>query len=442
MKHLIATLAVLLMLPAAPAAAAPYVLTPGQTCGGWPRLPIDMASGMCAGLVVGPPPGTSGLARRTLRMPRTLVQLPGGRDWIVADLGGWDPGKGSVWRLRAEAGKPVVLTPLLTGLTMPHGLGIGPDGQLYVGEMSRVIRFNPGAPLPATTVEVVVAGLPDNRLHDNRHPLSNFIFDANGDLLVNVGAPSDQCAVRGKPDGAPRCGQTEGDEPLAGVRRYRYVGKGKWAPDFTMLARGLRNSLALARTSAGTILQAENSYDFASLDSPFEELNVLAEGGHHGWPYCFDMDRPAPVWRGKTDFSCAGSGHAPPALLLPPHAAPLGMTLYDGAMFPRLRGRLLISFHGYQPTGARIVAFELGKDGKPRPTPGARYPAYGAGGKVAWKAYPGPGAEPLVLTPGWNAVAGRRPMGAPVGLAVAADGAIWVADDRNGTIIRIAADGP
>ena len=38
----------------------------------------------------------------------------------------------------------------------------------------------------------------------------------------------------------------------------------------------------------------------------------------------------------------------------------------------------------------------------------------------------------------WNAVASKRPMGAPVGLAVAADGAIWLADDRNGHILRIA----
>jgi glucose/arabinose dehydrogenase len=35
-----------------------------------------------------------------------------------------------------------------------------------------------------------------------------------------------------------------------------------------------------------------------------------------------------------------------------------------------------------------------------------------------------------------------RPTGAPVGLAVAPDGAIWVADDRNGTLLRIAADRP
>lgn len=441
MKRLTAALALLLMLVAAPVMAAPYVLPPGQTCDGWPRLPIEMAPGMCAGLVVAPPPGTSGLSKRVLRMPRTLVQLPGG-DWIVTDLGGWDPGKGSVWRLRAETGRAPVLTPLLKGLTMPHGLGIGPDGLVYVGEMSRIIRLNPGAPLPATTVEVVVAGLPDNRLHDNRHPLSHFIFDANGDLLVNVGAPSDRCLVKGKPDGTPRCVQSEGAEALAGVRRYRYLGQGRWAETYTMVARGLRNSLALARTPAGTLLQAENSYDFdPATDRPFDELNVLVEGGHYGWPYCYDMKTSTPGWGGATDFRCRSADHARPALLLPPHAAPLGMLVYQGGLLPQLQDRLLVSYHGYRATGARIVAFALDARGLPVATAGARYPAYGAGGLV-WKPHPGPAAEPLILTPGWQAVAGKRPMGAPVGLAVAADGAVWVADDRNGTVVRVSVDRP
>lgn len=439
MTRLIAALALLLCL-AAPAVAAPYAVEAGKTCDGWPRAPIEMAPGLCAGIVVQPPPGR-GLSIRKLRLPRTLVQLKNG-DWIVADLGGWDPEKGSVWRMRAERGKPPVLTPLLRRLTMPHGLAIGPDGKVYVGEMSRIIRFDPNAADPAATVEVVVSGLPDNRLHDNRHPLSNFIFDADWSLLVNVGAPTDQCVVKGRPVAAP-CPERDGPDALAAVRRYRYLGGGRWDLAFETFARGLRNSLALARTPAGTILQAENSYDFApAQETPFEELNVLSPGADYGWPYCFDLTATTAVWRGRSPLDCRSPAHAKPALLLPPHAAPLGMTVYDGAMFPQLKGRLLISYHGYRATGGRVVAFTLDGKGLPVATKGARYPARGADGKTVWRPYPGPAAEPLELTPGWNAVKGKRPMGAPVGLAVAADGAIWLADDRNGHILRISADRP
>lgn len=439
MKRLLALLALLLLVPAS-AVAAPYAVEAGKTCDGWPRLPIETAPGMCAGQVVAPPPGR-GLSTRQLRLPRTLVQRPGG-DWIVVDLGGWDPGKGSVWKMVATPGKPPVLTPLLRKLTMPHGLGIGPDGKVYVGEMSRIIRFDPDAPDPAATIEVVVSGLPDNRLHDNRHPLSNFIFDADWSLLVNVGAPSDQCVAKGKPVLAP-CTEREGPDALAAVRRYRYLGDGRWDARFETFAKGLRNSLALARHPSGTILQAENSYDFApNAETPFEELNALIKGRDYGWPYCFDMTGRTPAWKTASPLPCASASHEKPKLLLPPHAAPLGMTLYEGAMFPQLRGRLLVSYHGYRATGGRVVAFELDGKGLPVAKTGARYPAYGAAGKTVWRAYPGPAAEPLILTPGWNAVAGKRPMGAPVGMAVAADGSIWIADDRNGHIIRLAADRP
>jgi len=62
---------------------------------------------------------------------------------------------------------------------------------------------------------------------------------------------------------------------------------------------------------------------------------------------------------------------------------------------------------------------------------------------VTLKAYgSGPGAEPLVLTPGWDLKVGSHPAGAPVGITVAQDGSLWVPDDRNAAILRIAADRP
>ena len=62
---------------------------------------------------------------------------------------------------------------------------------------ARIFRFDPLAKDPAGTLEVVVTGLPDNKLHYNRHPLTHFLFDQDGDLLVNVGAPTDHCVPRG-----------------------------------------------------------------------------------------------------------------------------------------------------------------------------------------------------------------------------------------------------
>jgi glucose/arabinose dehydrogenase len=439
-----ALVAVLLFVSSVSAyAAAPtrqLYIPSTASCDGYPRLAIDMVDGYCAGFVLGPTPGS--FRHRAIRMPRMLLPLADGRGWIVTDLGLWTERKGSVWRVEAERNKPARLTKLFDKLSLPHTVAFGPDGWVYVGEMSRIFRFDIAAPDPAGTLQVVVSGLPYNKLHDNRHPLSHFIFDANGDLLVNVGAASDQCAPDGAVALAPTCAEGEGDDAKAVIRRYVYLGGGKWESKPTVLARGLRNSLVLVRHKSGTLLQAENSFDFApSADLPYDEVNVIRPGAHFGWPYCADMNRPTPAWIGTPAMDCSSAAHEKPAVLLPPHAAPLGAIYYEGSMFPALQGKLLMTWHGYRPSGSRLVAFDVDDKGIPTRKPEASYAEY-AENDVIMKSYYGPAAEPTVLTPGWNLQPGIRPAGAPVGLAVAQDGAIWIADDRSGAVLRIAVDGP
>ncbi len=230
---------------------------PQGSCDGYPRLAIGMAKGFCAGLVLGP---TAGNKTRKLLLPRSLAQLYE-TTWLVTDLGGWGTVRGSVWKLRSCPGQAPELTRLLDKLNLPHALAIGPDGLAYVGEMSKIFRFDPRAADPAKTIETVIADLPDNRLHENRHPLSKFAFAADGAMLVNVGAPSDQCLdAAGRPLGKT-CPESEQG---AGIRRYALLSPGRWSGEYTVYAKGLRNSVALAVHRSATVLQGENSYDFAA----------------------------------------------------------------------------------------------------------------------------------------------------------------------------------
>ncbi|MFO1012891.1 MAG: PQQ-dependent sugar dehydrogenase [Caulobacteraceae bacterium] len=406
-----------------------------STCDGYARAPIEMSEGFCAGLVAAPP----AQGPRTLVFPRTLLALPGG-DFLVVDMGGWGTTRGAVFRLTARPGQAPVLRRILSGLNMPHMAAVGPDGKIYLGEMNRIIRFDPDAYDPRASIEVVVADLPSNRLHDNRHPLSSFLFALDGALIVNVGAPSDQC-VKPAPRPGARCAEAEGPQAAAGLWRYAYLGNGRWSDQPTVLARGLRNSLALALHASGSILQGENSIDLPGEYTPFDEINLIEPGRFYGWPYCMDALTPVPAWKAAGAMTCRDETvYTPPVLLLPPHSAPLSMLYYQGPMFPELKGHLLVALHGYRSAGARIIAYDVDERGVPRVQERATYQVYMPGTAAARLYRQGPAAFGLILTPGWNAQPGRRPMGTPVGLTVAADGAIWVAEDKNGTILRIARD--
>ena len=420
------------------AATQPYVRQE-TTCDGFPRVAIGMAPGYCAGLVFSPE--GDDFRHRQVKTPRMLLQLPDGRHWILTDLGAWTAGLGKLWMLDVQSPKQVQVKVLMSGLTMPHTVALGPDGNIYVAEMNRIFRLDlEGDQAHATTV---VDGLPGNRLHPGRHPLSHFEFDKNGDFLVNVGADTDQCTDKSGVAAGATCAESEGENARGVIRRYAYQGQGRWDQAPKVVARGLRNSLVLVRHSSGTILQGENSYDFApSEDRPYDEINVIRQGAHYGWPYCYDMDQVTPVWATAGAMDCHSSAHEKPVALLPPHAAPLAAVYYSGAMFPALQGKLLMSWHGYRPTGSRVVAFDVDASGVPVTNTHARYPEY-SGGDVVYKSYgSAPAAEPLILTPGWDLKAGSHPAGAPVGIAVAQDGSLWVPDDRSASIIRSAVDRP
>lgn len=391
-------------------------------CGGYPATTVGMAPGYCLGLVW-QRNGDDGP-----RMPRTLYQMSNG-DWLVADLGGWVAGRGAIWRLRSANGQ-ASWSRLLAGLSMPHTIARGPDGRIYVAEMSRIFAFDPAQPAEGQTV---IAGLPDNRLHDNRHPLSAFVFQADGSMLVNVGAPSDRCLdARGRPNRDAN-GQCAERAEQAMVRRYAYLGQGRWSADWTPFATGLRNSVAMAVHPSGSVWQAENSVDLNDPVRPYDEINRLIAGRDYGWPYCTDMGTALAGW----PAAVAGcSRRTAPTSLLPPHSAPLAMLFYDGAMFPELRGRMLISWHGYRRAGGRIMAVDTTAEGAPVTATRARYAIYPRGSMLYPAAAPAP--QGRLLTPGWGAMSGQHPMGAPVGMAVARDGSIWVADDRNGAVLRIA----
>ncbi len=376
-------------------AAGPAYATAGD-CGGFPKANLVTPSGWCVGVVA-----------TDLRFPRGFSVLPNG-DLVVAELGGWVENRGRLSILRKAKG--YARETLYEKLDQPHGVVVGPDKLVYVGVIGAIFRFDPADP-QKSRVDVIggrsgVAGPPGN----GRHPLTNFVFDAKGDILVNVGSASDNC------DSEDKSAKTCAEAATNGLIR-RYPMKDGRASAFKVEADGLRNSLALAvHKASGNLWQAENSRDGINKrdpklnDSllPHDELNLIVAGRNYGWPYCYDANLTAPEFPGH---DCKTK--AAPVLLLPPHAAPLGMAIDNDAKLPvPYTGHMLISYHGYRKTGHRVVALKLDAQGKPV-------------------------GEPVDLISGWDAGGDGKPLGAPVEVRIAPDGAIFITEDRNRTVLRM-----
>lgn len=461
MAALVALLGLASMASSEPARKSGYAIG-AETCGSgdlaFPKIQIDMKAGFCAGLVAS--------EEDHLKFPRSIIQVPGHDLFVVADMGGWGHADGRLLLLDPHASPGQRFKELLTGVEYPFGLVIGPDRKLYASTAETIFRFDPLADNPRGTVETVIRHMPGRRitlpdgtrLDESAHPLKQFVFDKTGRLFVNIGAHSDDC-ITSAPITRP-CAAAEGASAMAAIWLFTPPAGGVFPalkpgdtdPPHAVYARGLRNSMAMALhpnfPDAGyAFLQGENGRDLPDIFKPNEEINAIEQGRHYGWPYCFDLSTPSPEFRtvlqsGTYKSLCTANAiYRQPLSLLPPHGAPLAMLYYHGAKFPELEGKLLVGLHGYRPTGSRVLAYDVDDHGFPKSSPApVRYHISCAAdptrsfqtdaGEVAAAPF-----EELIA--GWHRVNGARPQGAPVGMTVAEDGAIWLVEDKNQTVIRI-----
>lgn len=452
-----------------------------ELCGEFPRVQIGSRPGTCVGLVASREDG--------LINARNIVQLPGTKYMLVIDQ---VPRKvvkdtsgnsiitlrGKVYSLDPTQPTPFKLKILLDGLDTPMGLAIGPnDGLVYVGLADQVIRFDAKAAEPAKTVEVVARGFPVRNLvfpnlkepiAESNHSQKQIVFDHDGNLYVNVGSPTDNCSDGTASSACLQASGTKTIPPMAAIWKFS-VEPGKSLPalkekeinaginstQYKVFAKGLRNSMAMAihptYPQNGVFIQAENSRDLPGQDRPNEEINLIEEGKNYGWPYCYDLDKTNSEY---TQFTASGlyanfcknpAAYQPPFSLMPAHVAPLGATYYFGSRFPELQNTLLVGWHGYIATGSRLVFYKTDAGGRPvienhpiqyrKNCDGDQTHTITSDGDAVSS-----GAQFEELISDWYQVSGVRPKGAPVGLTVSEDGAIWVVEDKNATVLRIDVD--
>jgi glucose/arabinose dehydrogenase/cytochrome c5 len=388
-------------------------------CDGLPAIDVSTAPGFCVGQVY------NGVG---LRKPRTAAVVDD-HHLIITDLGSWEPYDGKIFSLNF-ANSPSELKLIFSNksflntydprreiINRPHQITKHTDGLYYVGSSTSILRFNPLAENPIETIEVLIKDLPNEGLH----PLKSFAFDDSGSLYVNIGAATNVChkSSIGGIFGKTKTVCDEGENKLIGqgqIRRYKINPDGSISKGFEVFALGLRNSVALAWDPIRKVLiQGENSRDAIEKSAPLlnganlphDEINIISEGKHYGWPYCYDDNQNSPEWKQN---KCAT--YQKPQLLIPAHAAPLSLHFYEGSMFPTwYQGRMLSAFHGYEAHGHRIVAFKRDAQGMPTGIP-----------------------QSVVYN--WN-TKGEQKFGSPVGLTELPDGSVIIVEDSNQKILRL-----
>jgi len=277
---------------------------------------------------------------------------------------------------------------LADDLRTPNGIAYH-DGNLYVAEIERVLRFpNIGERLyDPPEPDVLPIDLPSKSHHGWRY----IGFGPDGKLYISIGAPCNVCVERG----------------FAVIERMNVDGSER-----ETVARGVRNSVGFTwHPQTGELWFTDNGRDRLGDDSPPCELNRVSEPGQHfGFPYCHGGFIEDP------DFGSGGSceNYTPPVRKLGPHVAPLGVRFYTGEMFPeRYDGQIFIAEHGSwnrtNKIGYRITMVTLD---------GNRAVDY------------------RTFADGW--LDGDKTLGRPVDLLVLRDGSLLVSDDFNGLVYRIA----
>jgi glucose/arabinose dehydrogenase len=331
--------------------------------------------------------------------PRVIRVAPNG-DVFVAES---RAGRIRVFRGLTRDGQPERSEVFAADLNRPYGLAFYPPGPeprwLYVGDNDAVLRFPYAAgDLKASGEAQRLAELPHGF---DGHWTRDLRFSLDGrTLFVGVGSASNL------------------DDPDTSAGEARRANILAFDPDGSrprIYASGTRNPSGLAVDPAtGRLWCAVNERDGLGDDLVPDYVTAVREGGFYGWPWWYLGAHPDPRMGGRhpelKDRAIV------PDVLLQAHDAPLQLEFYTGARFPeRYRGDLFVTSHGSWNrsvrTGYELIRISLHQASRPQ----GDYEDFLTG----------------FVLPGGDV------WGRPVGVAVAADGALLVSDDAGNVIWRI-----
>jgi glucose/arabinose dehydrogenase len=294
-------------------------------------------------------------------------------------------------------------------LKIPNGVCFSRDGMLYVAEQNRVLVF-PAAeffyegPDVAAFLVVKQGDLIPPTEESYNHTARVCRVGPDGKLYITLGQPFN-VPPKEKADLYAKTG-------IGGIIRIDQDGKNR-----EVFATGIRNSVGMDfNPKDGTLWFTDNQVDGMGDDRPPGELNRATQAGQN---FGFPWFGGGSVRTTEYQADSPPEGIVPPQVEMDPHAADLGMTFYNGTLFPeRYRGGIFSAQHGSwnrtTPIGARVMFTSLKPDGT--------------------------ADKPEVFAEGWLTENGEY-LGRPVDVTSLPDGSLLVSDDTAGAIYRISYEG-
>jgi glucose/arabinose dehydrogenase len=335
---------------------------------------------------------------------RWMAVAPNGDVFLAEPPGGYSAkagGKITVLRDSNNDGKAdqrFTFLPASAGFVYPHGLAFH-DGYLYVGDVRGIWRFPyKDGQTSAGKAEKVTSKVQD-LAPKNGHITRNIAFGPDGGLYLALGSKDNISDAK----------------PGAQVFKINADGS------MSEFASGIRNPVGIAfAPGTSNLYVVTNERDGLGDDLPPDYLTSVKQGGFYGYPYAYIGKNPDPVW-GPKDPGGKVASTITPDVLFHAHSAPTGLVFYTGSNFPaEYKNDAFVSLHGSwndgNPTGYKVVRVHF-QNGKPV----NGYENFATG---FWNGM-GNAGEPAKV---W---------GRPVGLAVAKDGSLLIADDVANVVWRV-----